>query len=201
VPTIVVRARPLDHAALSDVVLVVRARDGDARALEVLVGRHERTVHALARQLVRDPEDARDAAQEALAKACARLGQFRGEAAFSTWLHRLVVNTCRDVAERQARRRHEPLDTGACAASGEVDAATRAVDAADAAAAAPHLRRALGRLSPAQLRVVVLRDVLALSYEEIAEVLELPVGTVKCHAHRAHRSLRERLEAPLRRAG
>ena len=101
--------RRLDYATLSDPILVTRAKAGDDRALEALCVRHAPRVERLARHLLRDPEDARDAAQEALAKLCVRLRQFRGEAQFSTWLHRLVVNTCRDVAERQRTRTHEPL--------------------------------------------------------------------------------------------
>src|ERR671931_917928 len=101
---------PLVYARLSDPILVKRAKDGDARALAALCERHAPRVERLAAHLLRDPEDARDAAQEALAKLCLRLKQFRGEAQFSTWLHRLVVNTCRDVAERQRARAAEPLD-------------------------------------------------------------------------------------------
>src|SRR5438067_13030897 len=101
--------QPLVYEKLSDPILVTRARDGDKRALAALCERHAPKVERLARHLLRDPEDARDASQEALAKLCVRLKQFRGESQFSTWLHRLVVNTCRDVAERQRVRAHEPL--------------------------------------------------------------------------------------------
>src|ERR671936_1080825 len=90
---------PLVYARLSDPILVKRAKDGDARALEVLCERHAPRVEKLAAHLLRDPEDARDAAQESLAKLVVRISQFRGEAAFATWLHRLVVNTCKDVAQ------------------------------------------------------------------------------------------------------
>ena len=103
------RQRGLDYASLSDPVLVTRAKAGDAEALEALCVRHSPRVERLAKHLLRDPEDARDAAQEALAKLCVRLRQFRGESQFSTWLHRLVVNTCRDVAERQRTRMHDAL--------------------------------------------------------------------------------------------
>src|SRR5947199_9578579 len=85
---------PLVYERLSDPILVKRAKDGDRRALEALCERHAPAVERLARHLLRDPEDARDAAQEALAKLCVRIRQFRGEARFSTWLHRLVVNAC-----------------------------------------------------------------------------------------------------------
>ncbi len=89
---------------LSDPILVRRAKDGDSAALEALCARHAPRVERMARHLLRDPEDARDAAQEALAKVCVRLPQFRGDAQFSTWLHRLVVNTCRDAVDRRMTR-------------------------------------------------------------------------------------------------
>ena len=95
------RGTALDYEKLSDPILVTRAKDGDRDALEALCSRHAPKVERLARHLLRDPEDASDAAQEALAKLCVRLRQFRGDSQFSTWLHRLVVNTCRDAAERQ----------------------------------------------------------------------------------------------------
>ena len=96
--------RALVYEKLSDPILVKRAKDGDFRALEALCARHAPRVEKLALHLLRDPEDARDASQEALAKLCVRLEQFRGESRFSTWLHRLVVNTCRDVAQRRRSR-------------------------------------------------------------------------------------------------
>src|SRR5215218_10119613 len=99
--------RPLDYERLSDPILVKRFKDGDRQALATLCERHADKVVRLSRHLLGDNEDARDAAQESLAKLCVRLPQFRGESRFSTWLHRLVVNTCRDVAERQRLRRCE----------------------------------------------------------------------------------------------
>src|SRR5206468_10036029 len=101
--------RPLVYERLSDPILVKRAKDGDPKALSALCERHAARVERLAAHLLSNPEDARDAAQEALAKLCVRLRQFRSESQFSTWLHRLVVNTCRDVAERRKVRLHEPL--------------------------------------------------------------------------------------------
>src|SRR5919199_5872439 len=100
---------PLVYARLSDPILVKRAKDGDPRALAALCERHAPRVEKLAQHLLRDPEDARDAAQESLAKLCVRIKQFRGEASFTTWLHRLVVNTCKDVAQARLARRTEPL--------------------------------------------------------------------------------------------
>ena len=177
------------YEKLSDPVLVARAKDGDAAALAALCERHATKVERLARHLLRDPEDARDAAQEALAKLCVRLKQFRGESQFSTWLHRLVVNTCRDAAERRKARTHEPL--GDDLQAGGDDEPARVAGNSE-------LRRelcdSLAGVSPQQAQVVLLKDALGYSFEEIAEAAGMPVGTAKCHAHRGRARLRERLE-------
>ena len=179
------------HAALSDVVLAVRARDGDSRALESLVERHAPRVRRLAAYLLDDPQDAEDAAQEALAKVLTRIEQFRGESRFATWLHSLVTNTCRDLGERQRRRRHQPLEVVAEVASGE-----GLHDLAIEREQRAQLARQMQTLSGDQRHVMVMKDVLALSYEEIAEQLGMPVGTVKCHAHRGRARMRRALEPP-----
>jgi RNA polymerase sigma-70 factor (ECF subfamily) len=184
-----VRERSVDYASLGDPVLVTRAKAGDGEALEALCVRHGPRVERLARHLLRDPEDAQDAAQEALAKLCVRLRQFRGEAQFSTWLHRLVVNTCRDVGERQRTRTHEPLPEE-LGTDLEHDPA-RGVRISE-------LRRelcdSLAGISPEQAQVIVLKDALGYTFEEIAAAADMPVGTAKCHAHRGRNRLRERLE-------
>jgi RNA polymerase sigma-70 factor, ECF subfamily len=180
--------RPLVYERLSDPILVKRAKDGDARALAALCERHAARVERLAAHLLSDPEDARDGAQEALAKLCVRIGQFRGESQFSTWLHRLVVNTCRDVSARQRVRRCEPLVEDA-----------RIADDADPAREAglaelrSELHAGLAEISPDQARVVVLKDALDFSFAEISSATDMPVGTAKCYAHRARAGLRARL--------
>ena len=182
--------RTLVHARLSDPILVRRAKDGDARALEALCGRHAPRVERLARHLLPDREDARDAAQDALARLCLKLPQFRGESSFSTWLHRLTVNACRDVAQRQLVRRCEPL----------VEDRRQARDGDPARAAeVSELRAELGaclaQIAPAQAKVVVLKDAFDFSFEEIAGAEGMPIGTAKCYAHRGRNGLRERLSA------
>jgi RNA polymerase sigma-70 factor, ECF subfamily len=182
---------PLDYRRLSDPILVRRAKDGDGKALEALCERHAPRVQRLARHLLGDGEDALDASQEALAKLCVRIRQFRGESQFPTWLHRLVVNTCKDVAARQRARRWVPLEDD-----------TRAATDHDPVheAALTELRGELGRclagISADQARIVVLKDAVGLSFEEISRREGMPVGTAKCYAHRARARLRARLEAP-----
>jgi RNA polymerase sigma-70 factor, ECF subfamily len=180
--------QPLLYERLSDPILVRRAKDGDARALAALCERHAPRVERLARHLLRDPEDARDAAQDALAKLCVRLKQFRGEAQFSTWLHRLAVNACRDVAERQRARAHEQLvDDRRAAPDGDP------VREAGNSELRRELCSELAGINPDQAQVVVLKDALGYSFEEIAAVSGMPVGTAKCYAHRGRSTLRERL--------
>ena len=177
------------YEKLSDPILVTRAKAGDRLALEALCARHAPRVERLARHLLRDPEDARDAAQEALAKVVVRLPQFRGDAQFSTWLHRLVVNTCRDAAERRKARVHEQL--GDDLSAGWVEDPVRVAGMSE-------LRRelcdSLAEISPREAQVIVLKDAMGFSFEEIAEAAGMPVGTVKCHAHRGRARLREKLE-------
>jgi RNA polymerase sigma-70 factor (ECF subfamily) len=178
------------YSKLSDSELVDKATNGDRRALDALVERYSPRVNRLASQLIGDLEEARDAAQESLVKVCTRLKQFRGEAQFATWLHRLVVNTCRDRMAFQRVRRAEPLELDEHAVADDADPSNAAVltdlrhDLADA----------LSRLSADQRIAVVLRDSFGLSYKEISRVARMPVGTAKCYVHRARARLRTLLE-------
>ena len=172
---------PVVYERLSDPVLITRAKHGDKRALEVLCARHVPRVERLARHLLSNPEDAQDAAQESLAKLCQRIEQFRGESQFTTWLHRLVVNTCRDIAQRQKARQHELL----------LDDVQAAPERPDVVGLRDELRGALAEIPPAQRHVVVLKDALDLSFEEVAAAAAIPVGTAKCYAHRARERLPE----------
>ena len=175
---------------LSDPILVRRAKDGDARALEALCARHAPRVGRLAAHVLRDPEDAHDAAQDTLARLCVKIGQFRGEAAFSTWLHRLTLNACRDVAQRRGARRHAPLDEDARVAPGRTPDLE-----AELSELRAELRVGLAGLPEAQARVLVLKDALGFSFEEISAASGMPVGTAKCYAHRGRAAMRELLEA------
>jgi RNA polymerase sigma-70 factor (ECF subfamily) len=185
------RRRPLElYARLSDSDLVRKANGGDSRALDTLVERYAGKVSRLSTQILGDIEDARDAAQESLLKLSERLRQFRGECQFSTWLHRLVVNTCRDLAERQRVRRSESLDASHRELELSVEDPTRLVQLGELRR---ELASALSRLTAEQRRVVLLRDTLDFSYEEIGRMVRIPVGTAKSYVHRGRDNLRRRL--------
>jgi RNA polymerase sigma-70 factor (ECF subfamily) len=183
---------PLVYERLSDPILVRRVKDGDQLALAALCARHADRVHRIALHVLRDPEDANDAAQESMVKLVRRVKQFRGDSQFSTWLHRLVVNTCKDIAQARwaAERRTEPL----------LEDTRVAWDGDPARAlAAAETRRELGaclaELPAAQASVVALKDAFDASFDEISEATGLPVGTAKCYAHRGRSRLREKLSA------
>jgi RNA polymerase sigma-70 factor (ECF subfamily) len=179
------------YRRLPDADLVRRANDGDRRALEALVERYAAKVSRLASQLLGDIEDARDAAQESLLKLSLRLRQFRGECQFSTWLHRLVVNTCRDLADRQRVRRAESLGEDREGSPDPDGDPSRVALMGDLRR---ELASGLSRLTAEQRRVVLLRDALDLSYEEIGRVVRMPVGTAKTSVHRGRARLRAWLQ-------
>jgi RNA polymerase sigma-70 factor (ECF subfamily) len=181
---------PLDYSRLSDPILVRRVKDGDTRALEALCARHADRVQRTCLHVLRDPEDARDAAQESLVKLVRRVPQFRGDSLFSTWLHRLVVNTCKDVAQARwaAERRTEPLF-----ADSRVAADGDPVRALADSEARRELGAHLAELPRAQATVVALKDAFDVPFAEIAAATGLPVGTAKCYAHRGRAGLKDRL--------
>jgi RNA polymerase sigma-70 factor (ECF subfamily) len=180
----------IDLSALSDSVLAARAGAGDRQARDVLVERHAGRVERIARARLTDPEEARDAAQEALGRVVVGLGSYRGEASFTTWVHRVASNACTDHARRLARMRRSEIVDGAAAAAGlahacEPDPAPMGVDGA--------LRASLDLLSDEQRRALVLKAVMDMRDEDVAEAMSLPVGTVKCHAHRGRKLIAARL--------
>jgi RNA polymerase sigma-70 factor (ECF subfamily) len=185
----------------SDEALLAAHLRGDPEAFGRLVGRHERRVYGLCLRILGNREDAEDAAQEAFVAALRKAASFRRAAAFSTWLYRIAVNAATDQARRRVRARLadlDPEDAGlAVAAGGELG---------EEVAAAVTVQTALARV-PEEFRVaVVLCDLYRLPYADAAQILEVPVGTVKSRVFRGRAALAECLAAtpdppPLRVAG
>jgi RNA polymerase sigma-70 factor, ECF subfamily len=187
---------PAEPGIDDDRVLVDRARAGDAQAFGTIVRRYERRAIGIARTLGGSHADAEDVAQEAFVRAYRALRQFRGQSTFRTWLFQIVANTART---HRARRRSRLEITGE-----PDDQVTAAVERAssgdrieDAVIARDEVRRALASV-PAELReAVVLRDIEGLDYREIADLLDVPIGTVESRIFRG----RARLRAALRPDG
>ncbi len=178
----------------SDAVLAARASDGDRRALEVLLDRHADRIHGVCRRIVTHPEDALDAAQEAMIAIARGIRRFDGRAAFTTWCYRVATNAALDELRRK-RRRPLPSDPATLpfrhGAGPEPVAAGPSTE--DQVGARLDVDAALREL-PEDFRVaVVLRDLCDLDYAEIADVLDVPAGTVRSRISRGRALLVERL--------
>jgi RNA polymerase sigma-70 factor (ECF subfamily) len=183
----------------SDEALLAAHLRGDPAAFGRLVARHERRIYGLCLRILGNREDAEDATQEAFLAALRKAASFRRAAAFSTWLYRIAVNAATDQARRRGRARLadlDPEDAGlAVAPGGEVG---------EVVAAAVTVQAALARV-PEEFRVaVVLCDLYRLPYADAAQILEVPVGTVKSRVFRGRAALADHLASdppPLRVPG
>jgi RNA polymerase sigma-70 factor (ECF subfamily) len=153
---------------------------GDTRAFDELVRRHRDRLWAVALRTLGDPDEAADALQDALLSAYRAAGRFRGDAAVTTWLHRIVVNACLDRVRRRAARPTVPLEQAAPASA--------AVPAADVETALD-VRAALHRLPVEQRVAVVLVDMRGYPVAEAAAILGVPEGTVKSRCARGRARL------------
>ena len=173
--------------------LVSAARQGDMAAFESLVRLYEKRVFALTLLMCGDREDAAEAAQEAFLAAWQGLAFFRGDSSFSTWLYRLASNACVDLLRRESRHR---TAAGLSLDDEELnldvpDPARSPQDEAERREMREEIERWLASLSPEHREVLVLREIHQLSYDEIAETLDLDVGTVKSRISRGRKQLRK----------
>ncbi|MDF2628976.1 MAG: polymerase ECF-type sigma factor [Symbiobacteriaceae bacterium] len=180
---------------VADETLVRRAQKGDQAALSELITRYERKTYNLAYRLMGNHADASDAAQEALVRVYTRLPNFRGDSAFSTWLFRVVTNTCLDELRRRGRLRHQSLDNPLPAEEGALprqttDESDGPIERAERREVQAAVQRAINRLPDEYRAVVVMRDLQDLTYHEIAAVLGTSLGTIKSRLHRARQALR-----------
>jgi RNA polymerase sigma-70 factor, ECF subfamily len=163
-------------ADADDRTLVAAAQDGDRAALDTLLRRHYDRVHAICRRIAGSSRDADDAAQEAMISIVRGLSRFDGRAAFSTWTYRIATNAALDELRKRERRPTPHVDAGGNTPEPADALAHRRIEGvADRLV----INEALDEL-PEEFRVaVVLRDLCDLDYAEIAETLDVPVGTVK----------------------
>jgi RNA polymerase sigma-70 factor (ECF subfamily) len=170
-------------ATTSDEDLVARAQGGDSGALDDLLRRHHDRIHALCRRIAGDPDDAKDATQEALIAIVRGLARFDGRSAFTTWSYRVATNACLDELRRRRRRPDPGLP--------EIEEAPEGgpADLDQAVADRLAIDAAVRDLRPEFRAPVVLRDVFGLDYAEIAEVLDVPAGTVRSRIARGRAHL------------
>jgi len=188
------RADELD--AEREAALIGQARAGDQEAFAVLVRTHQRQVYALAYRMLRNQDEASEATQDVFLAAWQGLRGFRAEARFATWLYRIAYRHCLKVAESRKRdqaARAELLAESVRAQSAQQLASDRYAQSA-AREAQERVRAEIAGLPPKYRMALVLRHLQELSYEEMAEVMRAPIGTVKTQLFRARALLKERLE-------
>jgi RNA polymerase sigma-70 factor (ECF subfamily) len=185
-----------DGVASDELALVASARSGDQDAFGALVRLHQRQVFNLALRMLRNADEASEATQDVFFAAWQGLHQFRGNARFATWLYRITYNHCLRLLEQ--RRRDASAQAELAAESAREHSPAGALSARHASDAERQMREAVrGEIAnlPAKYRVVlVLRHLQELSYEEMAEVMSMPIGTVKTQLFRARAMLKDRLE-------
>ena len=176
-----------------EVQIVQRVLQGDVNAFEKLVLEYEKSVYAITQRMTGNAEDAADMTQETFIKAYNSLSSFRGDSKFSVWLYRIATNVCLDFLRSRSRKPTVSLSVE------DDDGEEVELDIADESQSPERLlergltrdavRRGLDELSPEYRQILLLREIQGLSYEEIADVLTLEVGTVKSRIFRARKRL------------
>ena len=185
----------------ADRALVERAQRGDARAFEMLVVKYQRRIERLISRMVRDADLVHDVAQEAFIRAYRALPQFRGESAFYTWLYRIAVNTAKKTLVEIKR---DPVLTESARARGGDDDETYPRDNELSDGETPEallaskeiaatVNAAIDALSEDLRQAITLREIEGLSYEEIADVMNCPIGTVRSRIFRAREAIASKL--------
>lgn len=174
---------------MNEILLISRARGGDREAFGALVEQYRDNVYRLAYRMCGNAYDADEAAQEAFVAAWRALPNFRGDAKFSTWLYRLTTNAAIDVMRRE--KRHQTVGDGEMVdLADDADSPQERVERTEQQEA---VQKALATLSEEYREVLLLRYMEELDYAEIAEVLQLPSGTVKSRINRAKAALKTAL--------
>ena len=177
----------------ADLALIRRVQQGDRSAFDLLVVKYQHKIVKLIMRYVRDSSEALDVAQEAFLKAYRAAPSFRGDSAFYTWMYRIAVNTARNA---MASRQRRPVEYEGGLSEGEqavMETRLRHTDTPEASALSEEIRATVNRAVeqlPEDLRTaIILREVEGLSYEEIAEAMECPVGTVRSRIFRAREAI------------
>jgi RNA polymerase sigma-70 factor (ECF subfamily) len=183
-----------------DMALVSALREGAEEAYETLLLRFQQPVYNLALRLLNDPTDASDVVQEVFLKVFRNVGHFRGQSSLKTWIFRIAINEAHNQRRWFFRHRHREVgmedeqEDARCQADVLADAGQSPFDYVFDQEKQVLIEDALGRINPTFRSAVVLRDITDLSYEEIAEILQVSLGTVKSRILRGREALRQELQ-------
>lgn len=180
---------------ITDQHLIERVRAGETEAYGTLVQRWERPIYGLTLRMLGHAEDAQDATQETFISAYTNLKSFRGDAKFSSWLYRIALNVCHSRLRRTTRRRVASLEQQLEEVGFEPASPDAAVDEQILGEqVGAQVRKALNAIPADMRQVIVMKEYEGLKFHEIAEVLDIPVSTVKTRMYTGLRELRKRLE-------
>jgi len=192
--------------ATDDHSLVQRARSGDERAFRILVERYQKKVYAVALGMVRDREEAMDVVQEAFVKVHRSLDRFKADATFYTWLYRITVNVCIDVIRRRGAMRSDSVEfderVGHDLAEANLGAVSSQLGSNPEKSllqreVGEKIQAALEQIPEKHRAILLLRELDGLSYEELAQVLEIPKGTVMSRLFHARAKVQKLLSESL----
>jgi RNA polymerase sigma-70 factor (ECF subfamily) len=178
--------------------LVARAQRGDKRAFELLVEKYQRKLARLLSRFIRDPAEVEDVAQEAFIKAYRALPAFRGDSAFYTWLYRIGINTAKNYLMAMGRRAPTSTEVEADEAEGfEEGEQLRDINTPESVLLSKEIAETVNSTIeklPEELRTAIqLREIEGMSYEDIARVMDCPIGTVRSRIFRAREAIAEQL--------
>ena len=192
----------MEPNSLSDSELVQLAKTGDGEAFDQLVLRHEQKIYRLLYRILGNEQDARDLTQDTFLKGYRAFGSFREESAFGTWLYRIAINLSTSRKRTLARQRpYRPLSLSIGHPGNEThvqidppDSGDRPSEVFEKREIGQIVRTTIDTLNEDYREVLILRDLEGLSYDQIAAIADIPIGTVRSRIHRARLELRDRLQ-------
>ncbi|MBX3117633.1 MAG: sigma-70 family RNA polymerase sigma factor [Fimbriimonadaceae bacterium] len=192
----------MSSGTVDDSLLIERAQRGDRNALDDLIYRHEKRAYQYAYRLTTNPEEAADIVADAFVRVYNALPNFKGQSAFTTWLYRIITNCFLDLRKKEKNRQTVSLENTLTTEEGEVerqieDDAETPGELAERSERERVMQDAVSQLPEYQRAMIVMYHGESLSYEEIAQALDLPIGTVKSRLNRARLTMREILEGNL----
>ena len=179
----------------NEALLLKKIKDGDVASFELLIKDYQVYAYNIAYRMMGNEEDAKDAAQEALIKVYKSIHKFKESSSFSTWLYRIVMNTCKDELKKRKEKvlsLDKEMETDDGTMSREIgDESLNPSKIVERNEVSHVVQEAINTLPDANKMVIVLRDIQGLSYEEISQVIKEPVGTVKSRISRGRNQLKK----------
>lgn len=179
----------------NEIKLIKKCKRGNIDAFEELIENYEKTVFNIALKMVKNPDDAMDVSQEALIKVYKSISSFNFQSAFSTWLYKVVVNTCLDFLRKKKSNTYSidvPIETEDGEIKREIkDNINSPETLLDKQLTKELIHNSINKLDDIHKTVIILRDIQGFTYEEIAQILDCSLGTVKSRISRARKNLKD----------